>query len=162
LAIRQDDEAQARRFEDLKAIREVKARYFRCMDTRDWASMADVFSADAVMDMRDEVAVLARSGMPVDPEGGLTEGRDVIVRNMEQALVGTKTVHHGHMPEIEFVSDGEAKGIWAMEDIVMLPEGAPFRMLHGHGHYHETYVRGDDGRWRIGHLRLSRLKVELS
>ena len=147
--------------EALQAIRELKARYFRCMDVRDWEGMQDVFTGDIVMDMREEMATLAKSGMPVDPEGGLIVGREVVVASMRDALVGTKTVHHGHMPEIELVSEAEARGVWAMEDIVVLPEGAPISRIHGHGHYHETYVRGVDGRWRISHLRLTRLLVEL-
>jgi len=147
--------------EALHAIRELKARYFRCIDTRDWGAIQDVFTNDIVMDMREEVATLAKSGLPVDPEGGLIIGREAVVASMRDALVGAKTVHHGHMPEIELVSEAEAKGIWAMEDIVVLPEGAPFGRIHGHGHYHETYVRGEDGRWRISHLRLTRLLVEL-
>ena len=99
--------------------------------------------------------------MPVDSGGGLIVGRDAIVPGMEGPLEGTVTVHHGHMPEIMFSGDDEAHGIWAMEDHVRLPEGAPFRRLHGYGHYYETYVREDDGRWRIRHLRLSRLLVNL-
>ena len=150
------------RLEALQAIRELKARYFRYMDTRDWAAMHEVFTNDAVMDMRDEAATLAKSGMPVEPDGGLITGREAIVASMEEALLGTKTMHHGHMPEIELVGDSEASGIWAMEDIVVLPDGAPFHQLHGYGHYHETYARGEDRRWRIKHLRFSRLFVELS
>ncbi len=38
---------------------------------------------------------------------------------------------------------------------------AAFRMLHGFGHYHETYVRLD-GRWRIRTIRPSRLHIEAS
>ena len=29
-----------------------------------------------------------------------------------------QSVHHGHMSEIEIISDTEAKAIWAMEDQV--------------------------------------------
>ena len=149
-----------RRLEDLNAIRELKARYFRYMDTRDWAAMFDVFTADAVMDMRAVEAELAAAGIITDPARLLTAGRDTIVPNMENSLVGTRTVHHGHMPEIELESDDEARGIWPMEDIVELPTGAPVARIHGYGHYIETYVREKDGHWRIQHLRLVRLLVE--
>ena len=54
-----------------EAIRELKARYFRCMDMRDWAGMRDVFVGDAVMDMREEMERLVEAGLPVDPDGGL-------------------------------------------------------------------------------------------
>ncbi len=31
--------------------------------------------------------------------------------------------------------------------------------LHGRGHYHERY-RKDDGRWRISHSKVTRLRIE--
>jgi hypothetical protein len=49
------------------------------------------------------------------------------------------TVHHGHMPEIELTSNGDATGTWAMEDELWFPDGSPVLHVHGYGHYHETY-----------------------
>ena len=66
------------------------------------------------------------------------------------------TVHHGHMPEVTVTSATTATGVWAFEDRLWWPEGAPLRRLHGFGHYHETYVKTDQG-WRIASLRISRL-----
>ena len=37
-------------FEDWQAICETKARYCRCMDTKDWLGWADVFTEDLVLD----------------------------------------------------------------------------------------------------------------
>ena len=65
-----------------------------------------------------------------------------------------QTVHHAHTPIIEIVSDGEARGIWAMEDIV--DRGS--EMIHGFGHYHEKYRRVD-GKWRFAAVRLTRLRI---
>ena len=65
------------------------------------------------------------------------------------------------MPEIEITSPTTAKGIWAMEDVLRWPEGAPMKTLQGYGHYHETYERVD-GRWLIKSLRLSRLRVDVT
>jgi len=143
-----------------QAIMELNARYFRYMDTRDWAPMHEVFAPDAVMDMRYEIKRLVQSGFPELMGGGLMHGREKIVASMAESLQGT--VHHGHMPEIEFLSATEARGIWSMEDIVRHPEGGPFRELHGYGYYHEDYVSDDDGRWRIKSLRLTRLHITLS
>jgi len=70
------------------------------------------------------------------------------------------TVHHGHMPEIEITSPTTARGIWAMEDMLRWPAGAPMREMHGYGHYHETYEKVD-GRWRIKTIQLSRLRVDV-
>ena len=93
-------------FERLAAVDEIKAlkaRYFRCMDTRDWSGMYDVFTTDAVMDMREEMASLVEAGMNVTGEG-LIIGRDEIILSMSTAVAPTRTVHHGHMPEIELPS----------------------------------------------------------
>ena len=143
-----------------EAIRTLKARYFRNMDQRDWVAMDDVFAEDAVMDMRSEMVALADAGMAVDPQGGLIEGREAILKAMSGALVGTITVHHGHMGEIDILSETDAEGIWPMRDIILMPEGSPVRQLRGYGHYHERYRRVAAGEWRIAHLRLNRLLVE--
>ena len=61
------------------------------------------------------------------------------------------------MPEIEITSPTTATGIWAMLDILQEPGGE--NLVHGWGHYHETYER-IDGRWYIKTLRLTRLRVD--
>jgi hypothetical protein len=156
-----DEAAAITSLVDKEAIANLKARYFRCMDCRDWSGMESVFVRDAVMDMRSEMSALAGMGMPVDPTGGLIEGRSRIIQSMSAALVGTRTVHHGHMGEIELLSPVTAEGVWAMEDVVQTPsEWGGFR-LHGSGHYHEHYAKDDDGRWRISHLRLRRLSLSI-
>ena len=58
------------------------------------------------------------------------------------------------MPEIDFISDSEAKGVWAMEDIVDHGDN----VLYGQGHYHETY-RKLDGAWRIASVHLTRIRL---
>ena len=40
----------------IEEIKQLKARYFRCMDTKDWAGLQAVFSDDAEFDMRGEAA----------------------------------------------------------------------------------------------------------
>ena len=34
----------------IEQIKKLKARYFRCMDTKDWDGFQNVFTADATMD----------------------------------------------------------------------------------------------------------------
>ena len=38
----------------IEDIRRLKARYFRCLDTKDWDGFRDVFASDGEMDMRAE------------------------------------------------------------------------------------------------------------
>ena len=125
---------------EIEAIKALKARYFRCIDTKDWDGMRRVYARDAVM--HDEES---RSHW---------RGREEIVAGLEHWLARAVTVHHGHMPEIELTGPGEARGIWSMFDHVDHPEF----VLEGYGHYHERYVI-EDGAWRIAELRLSRLRV---
>jgi uncharacterized protein (TIGR02246 family) len=131
--------------EDIEAIKQLKARYFRTMDSKDWDAMRQVFADDAVMDT-------------VASGGDVTTGGDEIIGFLREVLADVVTVHHGHMPEIELTSAGTATGIWSMEDMLRWPEG---RELHGYGHYHETYEKADGG-WRIKTLTLTRLRTDIT
>src|SRR5688500_1903655 len=109
--------------EQVEAIKRLKARYFRTMDTKDWDGMREVFTDDVVIDTS-------------EARGERVEGADAFTAFLQEALAGTTTVHHGHMPEIELTSDTTATGVWALHDIVIWPGGM---RLDGYGHYHETY-----------------------
>ena len=133
--------------EDIKAL---KARYFRCVDGKDWEGFRAVFAPDALFDISEDVP------------GCILTGSDKIVAAVSPPLAGCVSVHHGHCPEIELTSPTTAKGVWAMEDMLRWSEdaAAPIRALHGYGHYHETYSKLD-GQWRIQSLRLARLRVDV-
>ena len=136
---------QPERLADLEEIKQLKARYFRLMDTKDWEAFADVFTEDCVI----------HNGPSDQPP---VRGRAALVEYVSSSIQHMITVHHGHMPEIEFVSADEATGIWAMYDRLR----APGLSMDGYGHYHETYQRCTDGRWRISYTRLSRLWLNSS
>lgn len=132
-------------FDDWLEICELKARYCRCLDTKDWAGYAGVFADDAVLDT-------TGSG------GARTEGRDALVAYVRASISDeTITTHHVHSPEIA-VEGNEATGIWAMQDRNLWPSG---RKLLGFGHYHERY-RKHAGAWLIAESRLTRINMELS
>ena len=143
------------RLEAIEAIHQLKARYFRFMDTKDWAGLETIFTDDCVFDMRSEARDKSRAAE------GLVTGAKAIAAAMRHAVQDLLTVHHGHMPEIEVTSPTTATGIWAMEDVLRWPEGAPMKTLQGYGHYHETYERVG-GRWLIKSLTLSRLRVDVT
>ena len=146
---------ESERLVAIEAIKTLKARYFRCMDTKDWAGLEAVFADDAEFDMRGEVADKSKAAE------GLLVGAAAIAAFIRSAVEQLVTVHHGHMPEIELTSLTTATGIWAMEDLLRWPEGAAIKTLHGYGHYHETYTRTAQG-WRIQSSRLSRLRVDIA
>jgi len=135
------------------AIHQLKARYFRCMDSKDWDGFAEVFTPDAVIDVNEDL------GGAAGDEVGITRGNRQIADAVRGFVGDVLTVHHGHMPEIEITSPTTARGIWAMEDMLRWPAGAAMREMHGYGHYHETYEK-IDGRWCISSLRLTRLRVD--
>ena len=51
----------------VEEIRQLKARYFRCMDTKDWAGLTDVFAPDAVMDMSGDFSATSGEVVSVVP-----------------------------------------------------------------------------------------------
>jgi uncharacterized protein (TIGR02246 family) len=139
--------------DDINAIMRLKARYFRCMDSKDWASWSQVFADNATLLV--DMAPTTWGGAP--ESGPLVEGRQNIVAYVRAAIEDCVTVHHGHMPEIDVISPTTAIGIWAMDDIVEWPKQ---RIMKGHGHYHESYQKDPDGEWRIASLHLTRLRVQ--
>ena len=130
--------------DDIEAIKQLKARYFRLMDTKDWNGMREVFADDVYIDTTD-------SG------GRVVEGADNFMAGLKEILADVVTVHHGHMPEIELTSATSATGIWALQDLLRWPDG---RELYGYGHYYEEYEKVD-GRWRITKMTLTRLRVDM-
>lgn len=131
---------------EIERIKQLKARYFRTMDTKDWAAMRQVFADDAVIDT-------------TEAGGNRTEGADAFIEFLQPTLANVVTAHHGHMPEIEITSESTARGIWALHDTIWLPDGT--LLLRGYGHYHETYEKVG-GEWRIRSSTLTRLHTELN
>jgi hypothetical protein len=124
--------------DDIEAIKQLKARYFRTMDIKDWGAMRQVFTDDVVVDT-------SSSG------GGVVSGADEFMTFLQDAIGDVMTVHHGHMPEIELTSP-------TMEDMLRWPDGSE---MHGYGHYHEIYEK-TDGQWRIKTTTLTRLRVDFT
>jgi hypothetical protein len=131
--------------DDIEAIRRLKGRYCRTMDTKDWVAMRQVFTDDVVMDT-------TASG------GGVTNGADDFMTFLQDAIGDVLTVHHCHTPEIDITSSTSASGVWAMEDMLRWPDGSE---LHGYGHYRETYEKVD-GEWRIKRSELTRLRMDFT
>jgi uncharacterized protein (TIGR02246 family) len=127
---------------DTKNIEKLKARYFRTLDLKDWTGYRAVFCEDVVMD-------ISEAGGP------RIEGADAFIEFLAPTLAGAVTVHQGHMPEIEIISDSTAQGVWALQDTIWWPDGT---RMEGYGHYHETYQKRE-GEWKIKSSKLTRLNV---
>nr|WP_152851416.1 nuclear transport factor 2 family protein [Paraburkholderia atlantica] len=134
----------------MEEIRQLKARYFRCIDTKNWDGFKSVFAPDARFDISDDVP------------GCILVGREKIGQAVSVPLAECVSVHHGHCPEIEVTSETTASGIWAMEDMLRWAAEStyPNRTLHGYGHYVESYEK-IDGQWHIKSMKLERLRVDV-
>jgi len=138
----------------IEQIRQLKMRYFRFVDTKDWAGLATIFTGDAVLDTRGS----GGQNTPGEDDEHVSRGRDAIVAYISEGLQHACSVHHGHGHEITIDGPDEAHGVIAMEDVVEWFQ--PFQAnLKGYGHYHEIY-RVEDGEWRISHSHLTRLRVD--
>jgi hypothetical protein len=132
-------------------LRELKARYCRLLDEKQWDEFRELFASDSVLRF-------------FDPAGSVTFSCSYdTLDSLIARLTGSVSVHQVFSSELELTSASTAHGIWAMEDIVFLHPGVaadlPFSSLHGYGHYRETY-RKVDGRWRIVTLDLTRIHRE--
>ncbi len=133
-------EARVRRLEDIEAIKQLKAKYWRCVDRKLWDEMNKVFTEDATADY--------------GPKSKL-KGRQAIVQFLKSSL-GADTVitsHVGQRPEIELTSESTATGTWWLNDYIVMQ---PNTRRRGYAFYEDEYVK-DGGTWRIeehqvGHL----------
>ena len=131
-------------------IAELKARYCRLLDTKQWADYAQLFLPDVEIDISDDIS----------PDMGdpIIRDREAFVAQTAQFMDPGQSAHHVHTSEIAFQDADHATGIWAMYDRVQFQPGGPvpFKALIGHGFYHERYVRTSQG-WKIAALRLQRV-----
>jgi len=151
-----------RTLDDLVAIHSVsqlKARYFRFMDTKQWDLWEALYTPDAMLDARDDGPAMAKLGFPAPPADALLFRTAKGIRQaVSTALEGVRTVHHGHMGEFEILAPDRIKAVWAMQDIIRYPAGAPtpIQGFDGFGHYEDHYVYRDD-KWLIESVKLTRL-----
>jgi len=129
---------------EIETIKQLKARYCRYLDTKDWAAWRTIFADDFLSDT-------SQAG------GKVIEGADEFVAFTRKSLRNQATVHQVHAPEIEVTSATTARGIWALEDVVRFGPGVNLR---GYGHYEETYEKVE-GQWRIKSSTLSRLREDI-
>ncbi len=148
--------------EDIKSL---KAKYIRYLDTKNWDGMVEIWTPDATFDVRTGGQVSGDEPSAKKDrftEEGLCVGLENIKTMMRSiAAPPFVSVHFGHMPEIEILSETEAKAIWPLEDFGWWPGGIPYNTLHGYGHWLDTYVRLD-GRWLKKTCKVTRLRVDVT
>jgi hypothetical protein len=136
-----DDLQEAvQRLVDLEAIKVLKARYLRLLDTKQWQELPALFTEDAIVTLG---------------SGRELRGAQGIVDSLAKGLAEKQSEHHGHMPEIAFMGPDKASGIWALYEYQLLPEAANEPPKVAFGYYHDEYERaGED--WKISSMRVVR------
>jgi len=133
--------------EDLVTFRELeelKYRYLRSLDTKDWTLFAECFTPDAT----------ASYGANLE-----FSDRDGIVAFMTENLGPTMiTVHQVHHPELTVDGD-TATAVWSLSDRVIMTEHR--LLLDGTSFYRDTYVRDSQGVWRISHTGYERVYEQM-
>lgn len=132
---------------DLEAIKRVKYKYMRCVDQKNWQEMEQCFT---------ETATASYSGGKYS-----ADGRKAIIAFLVRTLDSKDilTSHCVHQPEIDFQSETEATGTWAIEDTVIHEQfGVTIR---GSAFYQDRYVKQADGQWRIAHTGYKRTYEEM-
>jgi hypothetical protein len=121
--------------EDIERIKRLKYRYWRAIDMGDIEAARDLLTED----------------IKVDYVGGsyrwCIEGREPFLQAIAQAFNATAvSVHTGHHPEIDVLTETTARGIWYLTDtFISLPENI---VTEGSALYRDEYVK-QDGIWRI-------------
>ena len=122
--------------EAIEAIKRVKYRYLRALDTKHWDDFADTLTEDIVGDY----------GSSLGKEHHFTN-RDDLVEFMRTSMpANIYTEHRVTHPEITLDDSDEAEGTWYLQDRVIVPD-FDF-MLFGAAFYHDRYRKTLDG-WKI-------------
>ena len=119
----------------IEAIKRVKYRYLRALDTKHWDDFADTLTEDIAGDYRSSLG----------KEHHFTD-RAALVEFMRTSMpAGVLTEHR--VTHLDITVDGdEAEATWYLQDRVIVPEYN--FMLFGAGFYHDRYRRTEDG-WKI-------------
>jgi hypothetical protein len=181
-----DLEIAVERLVAIEDIKQLKSRYFRFMDQKNWDEFEKLFTQDVVFDLREAIfardqvtkevhksgEVLVRPEQIVEKDW-LQRGATNVRQWEEMILTGVVTVHQGHMPEIELTSSTSARGYWTLEhrlrfprknanaDVFWFPDRSKPVEYHGYGLYDETYEK-QAGKWLIKTLKLTHFRVDIA
>lgn len=138
-------EKEIRILKDINDIKDLKSRYFRALDTKNWDALEATLSPD--------VSTSYSNGKLV------FHGPKEVTDYFKEVMPATEiTLHQGHNPEITIESETVAWGKWYLQDILIFTEGNPYAgtQIQGSAIYTDKYVKVD-GQWLIqetGYLRV--------
>ncbi len=132
-----------RRLEEIDAIKRLKYKYVRCVDTRQWDDLAQCFAAGATTNYGGKYK-----------HAGVEAIMDFMRKHNPPEVI---TMHQVHHPEIQLTGDQTANATWALQDYVISLPGD--WCVHGTALYHDEYVKLD-GEWKIKHTGYQRIFSE--
>jgi hypothetical protein len=139
----EDLAAKLQKLIDIEEIKQLKYRYFRYFDTADVEGIAEIFHPDVTLSVIGGVY------------GFKLEGRDKYLEMVrEGAHAEMISQHNGHHPEIDVISETEARGIWYLHDNVW--EFRRNMHITGTALYRDRYLKLD-GRWVIKDSEFERI-----
>jgi hypothetical protein len=132
---------------DYKQIVELKAKFVRTADAKDWNGYREVFGDDGVYDFG----------------GGFTlHDGQAFVDAVAGQLEGAVSVHRAFLPVITFESPTKAKGEWAVNDYIEFqpdPTTGERAGFNGFGYEYETYQK-IAGAWKITDWRVHYIRMD--
>jgi hypothetical protein len=140
--------------EELVAVHEIhqmKAEYVRTLDERRWDDWADLFTEDAVAQFHPA---------PGESMSDVHTGRAELLAFAPAALVGAYVEMRISSPIIDIIDSHRAKGSWAHVERLGLVD-QPVAEAVNYGYYHEEYQKGEDGKWRISRLSMTRQRQDV-
>jgi len=133
-------EERITRLEDIEAVRQLQAKYQRCLDTRDFDGIRDCFAEDVVSSYGN---------------GSMSySGRDNVIGFLRDAMTprmpSTHLIHGG---EIDVKDTENAAAKWYLEDYLLHRK---YKLkLHGAAIYDVDYIKCD-GVWKISSIGYKR------
>ena len=135
-------EDECRRLKDIEAIKSLKARYWYCVDNKLWDEVAECFAEESDL-----------FGLSLTQKKSIAKFYKRVVEPYF-----TVTVHQGHNPEIELVSDTEAKGRWQLDQFG-IEKGSKQGVRIGIT-YQDRYVK-EGNAWKIKSIRTTYIYREV-
>jgi hypothetical protein len=128
--------------DDTNAIVELKKRYVRLVDGKEWSSLATCLSDDFEFDGQ-----------------FLVRGAEAFVDRIKADLSRARTVHSLGTPVIEISGGDRARAVWPFSDVIDQRREGSGIYRSGAGHYHERYAQRG-GHWMITAMRITRERVD--
>jgi len=138
-----DVHREIRALKDIEEIKRLAHRYYRCLDTANIEEMKELMTEDVTTNFKGGSYHLQLAGRAAYLE--------MIASVFNSEFIGHHNVHH---PEIELLSETEAKATWYLADIAI--NLRTMRNTYGTALRRDRYTKVA-GQWKISHAGYERI-----